>query len=145
MRSIVCKFFLWEKKNGEHVIIQSYRCSVFKMYFILGLEDGQVRALNTKTNKSQQLYGTQSMVVSLASNERGTGFVCGHDDGSIIRYFFESSGAQPPGRIIQHQTTPVALAWANDYIIAAGCDRRIIFYDSQVSVSQTKLIFGTFF
>ncbi|XP_031636976.1 intraflagellar transport protein 172 homolog isoform X2 [Contarinia nasturtii] len=72
------------------------------------------------------------MVVSLAANERGTGFVCGHDDGSIIRFFIgEESGAQLSGRIIQHQTTPVALAWANGYIIAAGCDRRIIFYDSQ--------------
>lgn len=74
------------------------------------------------------------MVVSLAANERGTGFICGHDDGSIIRYYIsEESGAQVSGRIIQHQTTPVALAWANGYIIAAGCDRRILFYDSQVS------------
>lgn len=73
------------------------------------------------------------MVVSLAANERGTGFICGHDDGSIIRYYIsEESGAQVSGRIIQHQTTPVALAWANGYIIAAGCDRRILFYDSQV-------------
>lgn len=76
------------------------------------------------------------MVVSLAANERGTGFICGHDDGSIIRYYIsEESGAQVSGRIIQHQTTPVALAWANGYIIAAGCDRRILFYDSQVILS----------
>lgn len=73
------------------------------------------------------------MVVSLAANERGTGFICGHDDGSIIRYYIsEDSGSQISGRIIQHQTTPVALAWANGYIIAAGCDRRILIYDSQV-------------
>lgn len=99
----------------------------------IGLEDGKVRALNTKTNKSQNLYETQSMVVSLAANERGTGFICGHDDGSIIRYYIsEESGAQVSGRIVQHQTTPIALAWANGYIVAAGCDRRIFFYDSQV-------------
>lgn len=74
------------------------------------------------------------MVVSLAANERGTGFICGHDDGSIIRYYIsEESGSQVSGRIIQHQTAPVALAWANGYITAAGCDRRIHFYDSQVS------------
>lgn len=73
------------------------------------------------------------MVVSLAANERGTGFICGHDDGSIIRYYIsEESGAQVSGRIVQHQTTPIALAWANGYIVAAGCDRRIFFYDSQV-------------
>lgn len=92
-----------------------------------------MRALNTKTNKSQNLYETQSMVVALAANERGTGFICGHSDGSIIRYYVgEESGAQVSGRIIQHQTIPVALAWANGYIIVAGCDRRISFYDSQV-------------
>lgn len=102
---------------------------------LTGLEDGKVRALNTKTNKSQNLYETQSMVVSLAANERGTGFICGHDDGSIIRYYIgeDATGAQVSGRIIQHQTTPIALAWANGYIVAAGCDRRILFYDSQVS------------
>lgn len=80
------------------------------------------------------------MVVSLAANERGTGFICGHDDGSIIRYYIsEDAGSQVSGRIIQHQTTPVALAWANGYIIAAGCDRRILFYDSQVGFVFTIL------
>lgn len=104
------------------------------LLFKPGLEDGKVRALSTKLNKSQSIYETQSMVVSLAANERGTGFICGHDDGSIIRYYIsEESGAQVSGRIIQHQTTPVSLAWANSYIITAGCDRRITFYDSQVS------------
>lgn len=109
---------------------------------MIGLEDGKVRALNTKTNKSQNLYETQSMVVSLATNERGTGFLCGHDDGSIIRYYIsEDSNSQISGRIIQHQTTPVALAWANGYIIAAGCDRRIIIYDSHVSSNPHALYF----
>lgn len=72
------------------------------------------------------------MVVSLSANERGTGFICGHDDGSIIRYYI-SEDSQVSGRIIQHQTSPVSLAWANGYIIAAGCDRRILIYDSHVS------------
>lgn len=86
------------------------------------------------------------MVVSLAANERGTGFICGHDDGSIIRYYIsEESGAQVSGRIIQHQTTPVALAWANGYIIAAGCDRRILFYDSQVREKSLDLEYFFFF
>lgn len=85
------------------------------------------------------------MVVSLAANERGTGFICGHDDGSIIRYYIsEESGAQVSGRIIQHQTTPMALAWANGYIIAAGCDRRILFYDSQVSL-ESNIFFDELF
>lgn len=99
-----------------------------------GLEDGKVRALNTKTNKSQNLYETQSMVVAIAANERGTGFICGHDDGSIIRFYISEDTGQASGRLVQHQTSPVALAWANNYIVAAGCDRKILFYDSQVRV-----------
>lgn len=102
-----------------------------------GLEDGKVRALNTKTNKSQNLYETQSMVVAIAANERGTGFICGHDDGSIIRFYISEDTGQASGRLIQHQTSPVALAWANNYIVAAGCDRKILFYDSQVRVWMT--------
>lgn len=85
------------------------------------------------------------MVVSLAANERGTGFICGHDDGSIIRYYIsEESGAQVSGRIVQHQTTPIALAWPNGYIVAAGCDRRIFFYDSQVRNDFDKRGTSTF-
>lgn len=72
------------------------------------------------------------MVVALAANERGTGFICGHDDGSIIRFYISEDTGQASGRLIQHQTSPTALAWANNYIVAAGCDRKILFYDSQV-------------
>lgn len=45
---------------------------------IAGLEDGRVRALQCKNNKSQNLYGTEAMVVALASNSRGTGIVSGN-------------------------------------------------------------------
>lgn len=98
----------------------------------LGLEDGKVRALNTKTNKSQNLYSAETMVVSIASNERGSGFISGHDDGSIIRFFISEDTDQLSGRIVQHQTSPVALAWANGFVIAAGSDRKVNFYDSHV-------------
>lgn len=74
------------------------------------------------------------MVVALAANERGTGFICGHDDGSIIRYYINEDTGLVSGRLIQHQTSPVALVWANQYIVAAGCDRKIFFYDAQVRV-----------
>lgn len=72
------------------------------------------------------------MVVSIAPNERGTGFICGHEDGSIIRFYISEDTEQMSGRIVQHQTSPAAMAWANGFIIVAGCDRRIAFYDSHV-------------
>lgn len=99
---------------------------------IAGLEDGKVRALNCKTNKSQNLYGADHMVVSLAQNARGTGFISGHDDGSVVRFFISDEPGQPSGRLFQHQTAPTALAWPHGEIVAAGCDRKIAFYDSQV-------------
>ena len=39
---------------------------------IVGLADGKVRAAQTKTNKANTLYNTDSYVVSLASNPEGT-------------------------------------------------------------------------
>lgn len=52
---------------------------------ICGLVDGKVRVLQTKTNKSHSLYASESFVVSLAPNTKGTGFLSGHADGNVIR------------------------------------------------------------
>lgn len=99
---------------------------------ISGLEDGKVRALNCKTNRSQNLYAAEHTVVSLASNVRGTGFVSGHEDGSVIRFFIVDEPKFPSGRLFQHTSSPLALAWAQNDIVAAGCDRKVIFYNVQV-------------
>lgn len=100
---------------------------------VAGLEDGAVRALNCKTNKSQNLYASDSsMVVALAANGRGTGFVCGHADGSVVRFLVADGAAdRPSGRLFTHSTAAVALAWTHTDIVAAGSDRRIAFYDQQ--------------
>lgn len=99
---------------------------------IVGLEDGMVRALTCKTNKSQNLYGADAMVVSLVANVRGTGFLSGHDNGSVVRFFISDETGQPSGKLFQHSCPPYALAWAQTEIVAAGCDKRIVFYDLQV-------------
>lgn len=52
---------------------------------ICGLVDGKVRTLQIKSNKSHSLYASESLVVSLAPNSKGTGFLSGHADGNIIR------------------------------------------------------------
>ena len=98
----------------------------------LGLDDGKVRALHCKNNKSQNLYVADSMVISLASNTRGTGILSGHDDGSIIRYFIVDEPGESSGRVLHHPVPPFALAWALNGIVASGCDKKIIFYDFQV-------------
>lgn len=104
--------------------------------YITGLEDGKVRALNCKTNKSQNLYAAENVVVSLAQNSRGTGFISGHDDGSVIRFFISDEPGQPSGRIFQHTCPPFALAWPQNDVVAAGCDKKVIFYDTQVIIQQ---------
>ncbi|KAH0622985.1 hypothetical protein JD844_025939 [Phrynosoma platyrhinos] len=60
---------------------------------VFGLVEGKVRLANTKTNKSSTIYGTDSYVVSLASNISGKGILSGHADGTIVRYFFDDEGS----------------------------------------------------
>ena len=54
---------------------------------VVGLADGKIRASFIKNNKASTLYNTDSYVVSLASNNEGTGFLSGHADGSIVRWY----------------------------------------------------------
>lgn len=96
---------------------------------VFGLADGKVRAANIKTNKSSTIYGTESYVVSLASNPSGKGFLSGHADGAIVRYFFDDEGSgDSQGKISTHPCPPYALAFSQNSIVAAGCDKRIIAY-----------------
>ncbi|KAH8862639.1 Intraflagellar transport protein 172 like [Schistosoma japonicum] len=92
---------------------------------ICGLADGKVRAANTRTNKSSTIYNADSYVVSISGNIAGKGFISGHADGRIIRYFFEDDGSGDiQGKLTTHPTAPYALAWAGSTILAAGCDKR---------------------
>ncbi|CAC5423828.1 IFT172 [Mytilus coruscus] len=96
---------------------------------VFGLADGKVRSANIKTNKSSTIYGTDSYVVSLASNPSGKGFLSGHADGAIVRYFFDDEGSgDTQGKISTHPCPPYALAFSQNSIVAAGCDKRIIAY-----------------
>ncbi|XP_055910125.1 intraflagellar transport protein 172 homolog [Eupeodes corollae] len=98
---------------------------------IAGLEDGKVRALHCKTNKSQSLYSAESMTISFAPNTKGTGFLSGHNDGTIIRFFLTEGNVESSGRLVQHSVPPFALGWPQGGFCAGGCDQRIVFYDSQ--------------
>ncbi|XP_050517357.1 intraflagellar transport protein 172 homolog [Diabrotica virgifera virgifera] len=94
---------------------------------ICGLVDGKVRALQTKSNKSQSLFASDSLVVSLASNPKGTGFLSGHVDGNVIRFFItnDHNDDEAQGRVALHSVPPYGLAWTQGHIFMAGCDKRV--------------------
>lgn len=138
--NIIYVYKLGENWNEKKVICNKFSqpCAVSCLLWlssgviVAGLEDGRVRALHCKNNKSQNLYGTESMVISLASNARGTGVISGHDDGSVIRFYIVDENSEPSGRVFQHSVPAAALAWSNGGgIVAAGCDKKVNFYDSQ--------------
>ena len=85
----------------------------------------------------------------------GKGFISGHADGTIVRYFFEDDGSGlskvslwtlvssqklggkysqlcvwciSQGPICHHPCPPYALVWANSAILAGGCDKKITVY-----------------
>ncbi|KAL1129294.1 hypothetical protein AAG570_013823, partial [Ranatra chinensis] len=97
---------------------------------VYGQADGKVRAAHVKANKSQTFFATNSLVVSLASNIHGTGFISGHADGTIVRYYVaEDSMMEQQGRIAVHSSPPYALCWPAGFVFACGCDRRIAVYE----------------
>lgn len=49
-----------------------------------------------------------------------------------MRFFISNADDIPSGKIVQHHSSPVALAWANGHIVAAGCDKKVAFYDAKV-------------
>ncbi|XP_076029417.1 intraflagellar transport protein Oseg2 isoform X2 [Oratosquilla oratoria] len=104
---------------------------------VFGLVEGKVRAANIKNNKSQTLFQTDSYVVSLSSNIRGTGFLSGHADGSVVRFYVaDDPYAEPQGKIISHPVSPYALTWAANNIIIAGCDKRVVVYTKTGKMTQ---------
>ncbi|XP_053239953.1 intraflagellar transport protein 172 homolog isoform X3 [Podarcis raffonei] len=105
---------------------------------VFGLVEGKVRLANTKTNKSSTIYGTDSYVVSLASNISGKGILSGHADGTIVRYFFDDEGSgESQGKLVIHPCPPYAMAWASNSIVAAGCDKKMVAYGKEGHVIQT--------
>ncbi|XP_066261495.1 intraflagellar transport protein 172 homolog [Euwallacea similis] len=107
---------------------------------ICGLQDGKVRALQVKSNKSHSLFASDSLVVSLASNSKGTGFLSGHIDGNIIRFFVVNdpdNDSEAQGRAALHSVPPFALTWPQGHIFAAGCDKRVCVYNNTGKTVKT--------
>ncbi|CAH1772611.1 unnamed protein product [Owenia fusiformis] len=104
---------------------------------VFGTADGKIRLANVKSNKSSTLYNTDIYVVSLTMNPSGKGILSGHADGAIVRYFFDDEGTgDSVGKLCTHSCPPYALAWANNSIVAAGCDKRVVAYGREGRVLQ---------
>ncbi|KAM6965091.1 intraflagellar transport protein 172 homolog [Aplochiton taeniatus] len=105
---------------------------------VFGLAEGKIRLANTKANKSSTIYGTDSYVVSLASNVSGKGILSGHADGTVVRYFFDDEGAgESQGKVLMHPCPPYSLAWGANSIVVAGCDKKVMAYSREGHVLQT--------
>ncbi|KAM3861396.1 intraflagellar transport protein 172 homolog [Diretmus argenteus] len=105
---------------------------------VFGLVEGKVRLANTQTNKSSTIYGTESCVVSLASNVSGKGILSGHADGTVVRYFFDDEGSgESQGKLLLHPCPPYALAWGANSIMVGGCDKKVVAYGKEGHVLQT--------
>lgn len=145
---IVFVYKLGENWNEKKVICNKFpqnvqiKCMVWlgggSGSIVAGLEDGKVKALNCKTNKSQNLYGTESAVVSIAGNPKGTGILSGHEDGSVVKYMLSDDSGEQSGRLIEHYGQPLALAWAQSGICISGVDKKVVFYDNQVSFKRMR-------
>lgn len=96
------------------------------------MADGKVRALQTKSNKSQSLFASNSLVVSLCSNSKGTGFLSGHVDGNVIRFYVTNDYGEDEaqGRVILYSVPPCALGWAQGHIFVGGCEKRVSIYSN---------------
>ena len=93
--NIVFVYKLGEGWGGKKVICNKFIQTAavtslvwpFSGPIIIGLADGKVRSGAVKTNKAVTLYNTDSYVVTLTSNLEGTGFLSGHADGSVVRWY----------------------------------------------------------
>ncbi|XP_065171784.1 intraflagellar transport protein 172 homolog [Atheta coriaria] len=143
--SIVYVYKIGEKWGEKKAICNKFPqpCPVTAMIWLLtgpiicGLLDGKVRLLQTKSNKSHTLYGSDSLVVALASNATGSGFVSGHIDCSVIRFYVgEHDDDEPQGRLFTHSVPPYALSWPQGFVFAGGSDKRIVVYNNNGRIAK---------
>ena len=76
-------------------------------------------------------------MIALAANLDGTGFISGHADGHVIRWYVaDDPNAKGQGKVLQHPVPPYALCWTSNHIVAAGCDKKIVVYSHDGVVFQ---------
>eukprot|EP00761_Pharyngomonas_kirbyi_P006752 gb/GECH01006760.1/.p1 GENE.gb/GECH01006760.1/~~gb/GECH01006760.1/.p1 ORF type:complete len:1732 (+),score=261.24 gb/GECH01006760.1/:1-5196(+) len=105
---------------------------------IFATTERKVKIADLRRAKTTPLYSTEEIAVSIASAPDGNGFITGHEDGSIYRFFWEREGkiGRNSTRIAVHSSVPYCLGWGES-ILAAGQDQRVCFYDIDGNLSQT--------
>lgn len=73
---------------------------------------------------------------------KSTGFLSGHHDGSVIRYYLNGERGQSFVRVLQHPVPPFALVWCHEAFGVGGCDQRIVFYDETVKRTDKYIYFN---
>lgn len=99
---------------------------------IFGLADGKIKSGQLKTNKTVNLYATDSYVVSVACSKDGEYVISGQLDGSIYKFALETRQFT---KLVTHTSVPYALDWG-EHICAAGNDSKIIFYTDDGNLFQ---------
>eukprot|EP00697_Spironema_sp_BW2_P009375 gnl/Spiro4/24229_TR12030_c0_g1_i1.p1 gnl/Spiro4/24229_TR12030_c0_g1~~gnl/Spiro4/24229_TR12030_c0_g1_i1.p1 ORF type:complete len:1700 (+),score=346.14 gnl/Spiro4/24229_TR12030_c0_g1_i1:76-5175(+) len=95
---------------------------------VYGTIEGKIRMGVMRANQTTPLYTVESAAVSLCvQTPSGPGVLSGHADGSLYMFNFDRARAGET-LVAKHTCAPQALAWGLS-IVAAGCDRRINFYD----------------
>ncbi|KAF5219351.1 hypothetical protein ECC02_007687 [Trypanosoma cruzi] len=98
---------------------------------VFGTLEGKVKVGILKSNKSQSLYAHDHAVVSVANYADGQKVICGHLDGSVYQYTFDSEEANEVAgskKIFHHSCAPYVLLWG-EHICAAGQNGHVTFYD----------------
>ena len=76
-------------------------------------------------------------MIALAANLEGTGFLSGHADGHVIRWYVaDDPNAKGQGKVLQHPVPPYALCWTSNHVVAAGCDKKVVVYSHDGVVFQ---------
>ena len=80
---------------------------------------------------------TLLILLNLVVNSAGTGFLSGHADGSIVRWYVaEDQNARNQGKVVVHSIPPYAMAWTAQHITVAGPDKKVVFYTMDGMMAQ---------
>ncbi|GBG27682.1 Intraflagellar transport protein 172-like [Hondaea fermentalgiana] len=134
-----------DKKSIRHKFAQSSTVTCLTWpsgqpnELVFGLADGKVKVGQLRSNKPATLYSTDSYTVACCASTDGKSILSGHLDGAIYCFNFDEvaggSGAAYR-KFAHHPCPPYALAWGTS-VMAAGSDRRVVFYDDHGSERRT--------
>lgn len=102
-------------------------CTLITTWFTVAIVDG-IPSLRQHHCFVIARYTGGTLACSLACSPDGAGFVSGHVDGKVFRFYFDDgSGSQSQGLLCKHSCAPYGLVWAQD-VIACGPNKKGTFH-----------------